>query len=294
LIAFVPALLWVPAIAHAQQAQPVVAVYQMEDLANSGTAQTFTTMIETAVASSGRFRVMERSRLNVAEREQTMARSGRVTTNQPGRRGGFEGVDFLIYGTITSVAVSQKNDIGATLLSNMLSRENNSCSKRRATVSIDIRITDADTGEIRNATRITESQDAATVCNGQSQIDSALLLRGAAEKISGALVTSIYPIQVAAVQPDGTIILNYGEGTLKVGSLMTIYSRGESIRDPSTGQVIGSNESRLGTVKITEVSPRMSRAQMTTPFTAPVGSVVRAASEDDIQAARRQNNRRKR
>ncbi|MBV9883657.1 MAG: hypothetical protein JO276_11665 [Sphingomonadaceae bacterium] len=284
------------ALAQSAQGRPVVAVYQMDDLAQSGAGDTFSTMIETAVASTGRFRVIERQRLHVAEREQQMARTGRVTTNRPGRSGGFEGADFLIYGTITSISTSDRQQLGASMLLGALTgNQSSNCTRRAATLAVDIRITDADSGEIRNVSRITETQQAAMVCNGQSQIDAPLLLRGAAEKIARALVTAIYPVQVAAVQPDGTIILNYGEGTLQTGNYLTVYSRGEQIIDPTTHQVIGNSETKLGVIRVNEVSERMSRASAVSTFAAqpPIGSVARTATEEDVQAATHAGRRRR-
>jgi hypothetical protein len=81
-------------------------------------------------------------------------------------------------------------------------------------------------------------------------------------------------------------MLNYGEGALQPGAIMAVYSKGAVIRDPSSGEVIGSNESKLGLVRITEIVGRMSKAMPATAFGAPipVGSIVRPASTDDIRA----------
>ena len=89
--------------ALAQKGKPVVAIYEMTDLAKTGMSDTFSTMISTAITTTQKFRVIER-RFAVLDREQANARGGRVTTNQPGKTGGFEGADFLIYGSITTVS----------------------------------------------------------------------------------------------------------------------------------------------------------------------------------------------
>lgn len=280
--------------AHAQSERPSVAIFQMEDLAGTGQASTFSTMIETAIASTNRFRVIERERLGRLLQEQNRARAGVVTSRNRGRVGGFEGVDYLIYGTITSISVSSRADIGTTIVANLLSRADQACGNTIATLAIDIRITDADSGEIRHVTRINESQRSAAVCNAQGQIDSAVLMRAASEKIAGALVTAIYPIQIAAMQPDGTIILNYGDGTLQAGAIMAVYARGQPIRDPTTGQVIGNDETKLGLIRISEITGRMSRAMAVSEFPVPaqIGSIVRPASAEDISIANRNNRNR--
>jgi hypothetical protein len=54
LAAIIAVFLLFPSSAPAQtpQGRPVVAVYQMDDLAQSGASDTFSTMIETAIAST--------------------------------------------------------------------------------------------------------------------------------------------------------------------------------------------------------------------------------------------------
>lgn len=281
-----------------QSGQPAVGIFQMEDLAQTGASETFSTMIETAIASTGRFRVIERERLGRLVAEQGRARSGLVTSRNRGRTGGFEGVDYLIYGSITSVSARARTNVGSALLGGVLSGlsgggGNVNCANQAATLAVDIRITDADSGEVRYVSRIEETQRVASVCNGQSQIDTPRLLRSAAERISGALVTAIYPIQVAAVQGDGTIILNYGDGTLATGAILSVYTRGVPIRDPTTNQVIGHEETKLGYVRVNEVAGRMSRAAAVGTFAAPpqVGAVLRPASEQEIRSLSRAERR---
>lgn len=274
--------------ALAQNSQPVVGISRMDDVAGTGLAETMSTMIETSIISTGKFRVIERERLNRLEAEQNNARRGRTTTNQPGRSGGFEGVDFLIYGSISGVSRSSSSDIGSTMLAGVLGNRGASCGRSNVTLTPDIRITDTNTGEVRLATSINETAQSATVCNAQGQIDSTLLMRGAAAKIARELVTTIYPIQVAAVQGDGTVILNYGSGTLAVGDVLTLYSRGDAIIDPATGQEIGRDETRLGMIQISEVTVRTSKGIVVgTPMPPPsIGTIARPATESDLTGLR--------
>lgn len=274
--------------ATAQNQQPVVGIYRMDDVAQTGIADTMSTMIETAIISTGKFRVIERERLSRLEAEQNNARRGRVTTNQPGRNGGFEGVDFLIYGSISGISTSSSSDFGSSMLAGVLGNRNASCGRSNVTLTMDIRITDTNTGEVKIATSINETARSATVCNASGQIDSTVLMRGAAAKIARELVTTIYPIQVAAVQGDGTVVLNYGSGTLAVGDILTMYSRGEAIIDPATGQEIGRDETKLGMIQVTEVTVRTSRGVAVGPAAGapPIGTVARPATEADLATVR--------
>lgn len=276
--------------------KPIVAVYEMHDLTNGGLADTMSTMIATAVAATNKFRVIERNELDKVLAEQTRAKSGLLTTNAPGKIGGFEGADYLIYGTITSLSVVNKSDFGSTFTANLFTPQGSSpksCVVSFATVSLDIKITDASTGEIRYVTRIDEQQKSAPACDGQPQVDSSSLLRSAADKVATSLVTAIYPIQVAAVQADGVFILNYGEGAVKSGDILGVYTKGEEIKDPATGEVIANTEEKLGFIRVTDVTGRVSKAVAASDFTAApqVGSIARPASAEDLAALKAKKKR---
>jgi hypothetical protein len=153
------------------------------------------------------------------------------------------------------------------------------------TISVDIKITDAGSGEVKYVTRINDTQKSTTACGANGQIDAGALLRSAAEKVATGLVTAIYPIQIAAVQSDGTIVLNYGEGTLQSGEVLGVYAKGNAIIDPATGEAIGNDEQKLGFIRVVDVTGRISRAVAYVPFTAspPVGSIARPATQADLQ-----------
>ncbi|WP_343347802.1 CsgG/HfaB family protein [Sphingomicrobium sp. XHP0239] len=266
-----------PEPAVAQSERPIVGVFKMEDLAGTGQSNTFSTMIETSIASTNKFRVMERARLSRLMEEQARAQGGVVTSNSPDRMGGFEGIDYLIYGTITSVSSTSKTDVGASIVGGLLGSRNSSCKKGTVRLEADIKITDANTGEVRYVTRIAETQEGNTVCDGDSQYDVSALMRSAADNIATGLVTTIYPIQVAAVQSGGIVVLNYGEGAMRVGDTLSLYEQGEAILDPATGEVLASNETFLGTVEVTDVQARISKARMISAFAQSprVGSIAR-------------------
>lgn len=275
--------------AIAQSNKPIVGIYEIKDISGNDLSEQLTAMIATSIAGTNKFRVMEREGLDSLLREQNLAHSGLVTTNTPNKTGGFEGVDFLVYGTITAINVKTESDVGANLLSSVLSSNSYntpSCTNKTASLELDIKITDAETSEIRYVKRISEQVKTATSCSGGQSIDSGLLLRAAADKVASGLVTTIFPIQLAAAQADGTYILNYGEGTLSSGQYLNIFSKGEVIRDPSSGDILGSTEQKLGILRVTEVIGKMSKAVAVTTFdtSPPIGSILRPASEQDIKA----------
>lgn len=289
-ILLLSAALLTGAAAEAQSRKPVVAVTKIDDLANTGQSENLTAMIETAIAATGKFRLFERQQLGKLVGEQARARGGMVTTNTPGRVGGFEGVDYLVYGSITSLSAKSEANIGSTLLAGFMSgsdRSRPSCQNLTATLAMDVKITDADSGEIKYVTRLMEKQKAAANCSGTSEIDKSALLRSAADKVATGLLTAINPIQIAAVQADGTLVLNYGEGAVSQGAVMAVFAKGESIRDPATGEVIGNDETRLGLIQVNSVLGRISKANTlgTFAYKPTVGAIVRGVTDQEAKAA---------
>lgn len=296
-------LLGLPGAGLAQKGKPIVAIYQMQDTANSGQAATLSTMIETAITGTGKFRVIERS-FGTLLKEQANAKSGMVTSNRPGRTGKFEGADYLVYGTITSASQSHQHDQGSSIgsrVGNMLTGKmgvgsvfSENCNRSSATLGVDIKITDADSGEERYATHVDQSQRSTSTCSGDAQTDISLLLRAAAEKVAIGLVTTVFPIQVAAVQSDGVLVLNYGEQALHPNDILGLYLKGKAIVDPPTGEVLSYEETKLGLIQVTDVTQRVSKAVPITTLLGPpqVGAIVRPANSADIASLSHKNRRR--
>jgi len=283
--------------ASAQSSKPVIGILRMDDVANTHQASTLSTMIETAITETGKFHVIERDSLNKLMGEQTRANSGLVTTNTPGKVGGFEGVDYLVYGTITTLGETTKADVGANVMNTLLTSRGRfaapvssaNCSNTYVTLGLDIKITDAHTGEVKYVSHLNETQKSDTACGHVGQVDGATLFRVSSEKIASGLVTSIYPIQVAAVQPDGQIVLNYGDGVVQVGEFVGLFAKGTPIKDPATGEVIASDETQLGYARVVSVAGRVSRAVPVSPMSGPppIGTIARPAKPEDIQAAQK-------
>jgi len=278
------------ATAHAQSKQPIVAVAQIDDNAGSGQSKTLTQMMLTAIAATQKFRVMERGQLDVMVQEQQRAKSGLVTSRNGGKVGGFEGADYLIYGTITTLSVTKKSNFGASLGMAMLAGNNQqaqNCYSGEVTLSLDIRITDSETGQIRYVKRIDEKKKAGTSGGeGVPQVNATELLRSAADKVATGLVTAVYPIKVANAQADGTLMLNYGEGTVTLGDYVAVFRAGESVIDPDTGRQLGSSEQRIGVAQITDVQTSFSKARPLAGFETPAQArdIARLATDDDLAA----------
>lgn len=270
------------------QGQPTVAIVKIDDNAGSGQSNTLTQMMLTALASTQKFRVMEREQLDVLMQEQQRAKAGQVKSRNGGEMGGFEGADYLVYGTITTLSASKKSNFGATLGMSMLTGQGSqpaNCYSGEVTLSLDIRITEAATGQIKYVQRIDETKKAGTICGeGVPQTNATELFRSAADQVASGLVTTVYPIKVAAVQGDGSMTLNYGMGTLEVNDFVTVFRPGEAVIDPDTGKSLGSSEEFVGIAQVTDVQTSFSKARPIAGFDFPAAArdIVRASTQDDF------------
>jgi len=255
-------------VAPRTQGRAVVAVQVFEDQANSGQAAAFREMVETAVTQTNRFHLITRNTTGV-DRERRDQRGGRLT-NRAGSAT-TEGAQYIVTGTITVASVENRQDILGTVWRQTAERAVtgansgvvNDCRRVRVTLSMDVRIQDVRTGENRQATSIDERLDSATECAnvGGGQVNLGNLLRNAARRVSHVLATAIYPIQIAAVQSDGTIILNYGEPFLTSGTVLNLYGPATQVPNPSTGEIMTIDGQILGQIRVVEVTQTYARAQ---------------------------------
>lgn len=269
---------------------PIIAVARMQDPNASRQAANLAVMLETAFVNTGNFRVFERdfAELNL---EQDLANNGTITSNRSGQRGGFEGADFLIYGVITTWQVEQRGD-GATSFLRDLVRDPNAresdCRNMRVRMAVDLRITDTSSGEIRFTESLDGEAESGTVCTSQAQVDYAGLFRSAAQQLANELSVQMYPIEVAAVQSDGRMVLTYGEGIVNVGDYLMVYQRGPEVF-AANGRSLGHEEYELGAIRIESVQEGSSRALPVGTFTTPAqaGAIARIPSEEQLSTIRR-------
>ena len=88
--------------------------------------------------------------------------------------------------------------------------------------------------------------------------------RSRAIKQAGNIILSaLYPVKVAHYNASsGVVTLNRGRDALKVGQKMKVFSVGEAIIDPDTGEQLGSDEEQIGVIQVTETRSKLSRASI--------------------------------
>jgi len=158
-----------------------------------------------------------------------------------------------------------------------------STKKRVYEFGVDLRVVDALSGEIRRAETInvsTETSSAVTTQgfrSGDASADPLSDVQRKSARAAAAIITeSIFPIRIVRVDQK-VAYLNYGESLLSVGDEVRAIVEGKRIIDPDTGLDLGSTETDVALMRITETTDKFSKAEIVTGDIPPAGALVRFA-----------------
>ncbi len=235
-----------------------------------------------ALSDSRRFDVVARSDLAEVLKEQGLADSGLVDPSDPqtARAYALAGARYVVTVRVDNFqdAVAKADfdgGLGRTTI-------------ERRTVQLlgTLRIYDTTTGVLLETVglRLEESDVRETLpgARHEGRLTNALLGSVAetlARRAANAVLDRLAPARVLAYT-FGQVTLNRAEGTgIEPGQYWRVYHAGRELVDPETGEVLGAEEVPVGWVRITEVTPRFSKAQAIEDDGIDVGAVLRLAPD---------------
>jgi len=84
-----------------------------------------------------------------------------------------------------------------------------------------------------------------------------------AAKLANQFVAAVYPMKIVKRLANGQVIINRGQdGGLKKGDKLAVFSAGEALIDPDTGESLGSSEEYIGEVKVSRINPKITFAKI--------------------------------
>jgi curli biogenesis system outer membrane secretion channel CsgG len=211
----------------------------------------------TALVTTRKFDVVERQRVDTIISEMQMSESGLMDPARAARAGKMIGADYFLMGELSvfTVNVTWRRIPNTTKLSRTIT----------AQIIVDMRIVDtrtsrivsADKGESRHEARSMHDTQVETVFP-PDMIDA--LQRDLCDMLTLKTIDGVYPVRVIGVS-GGVVSLNRGQGGgLEVGQVLDVFAEGEEMIDPDTGESLGSEEVKLGSIRVTEVLARFSKA----------------------------------
>ena len=215
-------------------------------------------MLETQLVQTNRFKIIERNRIDEVLSEQIL--QGEFSDSNTQIKAGA--VDYIVYGSITKFGSKTKT----------IKTSGITVTKLISEFGVDLKVVDVLTGEIIKAKSIDEILETgtSTSTNSFGTSDASAdplsdIQRTVAKSAAALIAESIFPIKVITWEDDGGNCcgyLNYGEAILSEGMVLKIIKQGSSFVDPDTGLSLGSTEKVIGTLQITEVLEKFSKAKL--------------------------------
>lgn len=250
----------------------------------------FVDMLTTALVKTRKFDVIERDRMAEILKEQGLSLEGIANGGYEGQGFNLKGVDYIITGAITEYGETAK----VTKIAGF------SKGSRIASMAVDVRVLDVASGAVGFADTVraeAKGSNALSVkgfATGGDNSSGALLgqvMRATATNVTNLIVSTIYPIKVVAVTSKGDVMLNYGNGFLKKGDNLDIFSQGESFVDPDTGEELGSEEELVAKVEIFSAQSKFSKASIIDGFGS--GNITKGMVARVVKPTKKQSKKKK-
>ncbi len=225
-------------------------------------------LLTNELVGSGRFTMVERSRIDAILQEQNLGLSGRVDAATAAEVGRILGVDAVIVGSITRFNLGSGSS-GVNLGPFSVGGGN-----RNAEVALSARLINTTTAEILS---VAEGSGTATEGGGSvrlgrvggstdSRNEDALLSNAANDAVAdlaknilaaapGSPASAASPVSAVVADVDGnTVILNRGSRDgFQAGMVVSIERVDREVTDPNTGRVLRTITTSAGRVELTDV-----------------------------------------
>ncbi|MEX0503566.1 hypothetical protein AB3X55_08220 [Alphaproteobacteria bacterium LSUCC0719] len=192
-----------------------------------------------------RFAMIDRQLMAETQAELNYVATANVPTRELARLGNRVGTDYLV--------VIELRDLVTTVTERQMATTNRVRRKTVLTSEVGVRIIDVATSQIKFSGTVDTS----------ATTDYRDLARSAARAIGRYVQNAIYPIRIVAI--DGNVLtLGQGGKTIDQGERYSLIRLGERMYDPYSKESLGYKETTVGTVVITTVRAKQSKAEIET------------------------------
>jgi len=233
------------------------------------------------INATRKFDVVGRSDLSDILKEQDLGASGNVDAKTAAKAGKLTGATFLLVTTV--------DDFQDYVETATFAGTGRSATKRVFRVSVVGKLYDSSTGKLIESANlqtgndafkdISENRDYSTKDGNLTDEMMVAVARDMAQKIANHFADVIFPIKVL-IRRDNQVTVNRGEGGgVAVGDTFNAYALGQELIDPDTKESLGREEVKVGTVKITQVNPKTSLAEIVDDQGIDKGAILRKPAQ---------------
>jgi curli biogenesis system outer membrane secretion channel CsgG len=242
----------------------------------------FSQRLVSGLTQTNKFAVLDRESILDFTREKDMLFSFDAPLGEQAKLAETLGADYLLVGTITQAEIER--------IDRYLKAAEYTARKFKARFNFDYRLIDSSTKQVvlaSAAQKYLEDEQVRSLADEQNPVewDSAQVrdafITLVANDVIAAIIDSVYPITIAAIQDDGQVILNQGGQRMKSGMLLDVFTMGREIFDNDTGESLGRFENHVATIEVQNVTHTMSAAKVVAGDVSKVniGSVCRIQVE---------------
>ncbi len=235
--------------------------------------ENLTIMLESALADTGRFVLVERQMLKDIIAEQDLAAGGRAArAGNVAKTGMIRPARYIATGAVTEVSESQSGGAGGVSIGGVRVGGG----RATAQIALIVKLVDTTTGEIVAKERVVGKA-------GRTNVNLGVSVRGVSTDLGGFTKTPLgqaaqdcinqaaaviakkmeeFPFEgsVVKVNDDGKIIINRGEQFgVQTGQELLLVTPGEVLMDPDTGEVLEREQGKtIGRIRVARVSEKVS------------------------------------
>jgi curli biogenesis system outer membrane secretion channel CsgG len=232
-----------------------------------------------AISATRKFDVVGRSDLNDILKEQDLGASGNVDAKTAAQAGKLTGAKYLLISTV--------DDFQDYVETATFEGTGRSATKRIFRLSVVGKLYDSSTGKLIESANlqtgndefkdISENKSYTTKDGNLTDEMMVAVAKNMAEKIANRFADVIFPAKVL-VKRDKQVTVNRGEGGgVAVGDTFNVFAVGAELIDPDTKESLGHEEVKVGKVKISQVNPKTSLADILDDTGIDAGAVLRKA-----------------
>ncbi len=244
--------------------QPAVAIRtpRVEDSVHPSRSLDVTILrqeMEAALRATRKFRVLSRDKamLGAVMEEQDFAKS-RATLGDAAAAGKLRNAHYIIQPVVQDFVMGRSCRKIPVLEGKYKCRDS-------GRIRVTAQMLDTESGQIMTTFTL-ESRFATGSWNqsgrggGPAKKRFVTMVQQLGAQLADQVIAQVYPMKV--VKRSGSqVILNRGQdGGLKPGQVLKVYTAGEELIDPDTGQSLGVAETYAGKVKVTRVLPKVTYA----------------------------------
>jgi len=219
--------------------------------------------MERSLQQTRKFEVLSRQGavLDDIREEQQFAASDLAKGNAA-ESGGIENANYLVLPTVQGFKFYRSS----TPVPNL---DNKWFRADSGMLEIHAQIVDTTTGGIKSTFYLKSSfSTGKNVVNSKGGAPSSQHFTKMAKKVSAQmadqLVDTVFPMKVLTTKGNQVWINRGQDGGLKEGEVLQVYRPGEQLVDPDTGEVLGSAEEMIGTIKVVRINPKFTITEVET------------------------------